>query len=170
MSKRPKKKQPKPTALKRGLRSAPAGFVGLVMVMTLGFGWWHFRNANISPAAKPVAEVNAANPAALKGKTEFQQLRGQWLRPDGGYILAIRNVADSGAIEVSYFNPSPIHVAKAEASREGAFTTVFIELRDVNYPGSTYTLTYEPVSDQLRGIYYQAVEQQRFQVVFERMR
>jgi len=35
---------------------------------------------------------------------------------------------------------------------------VFIELRDVNYPGSTYSLTYEPASDQLKGIYYQAVD------------
>jgi hypothetical protein len=45
---------------------------------------------------------------------------------------------------------------------------VFVELRDVNYPGSTYTLTYDPASDQLKGIYYQAVEQQRFPVAFFR--
>jgi hypothetical protein len=32
--------------------------------------------------------------------------------------------------------------------------------------GSTYTLTYDPASDQLKGIYYQAVEQQRFDVAF----
>jgi hypothetical protein len=42
-------------------------------------------------------------------------------------------------------------------------------LRDVNYPGSTYTLIYEPGSDQLQGVYYQAVEQQRYQVSFVRM-
>jgi hypothetical protein len=30
-------------------------------------------------------------------------------------------------------------------------------------------LSYEPSSDQLQGTYYQAVEQQRFEVVFERM-
>ena len=33
-----------------------------------------------------------------------------------------------------YFNPKSIHVAQAEASREGNAVKVFIELRDVNYP------------------------------------
>lgn len=68
-----------------------------------------------------------------------------------------------------YFKPIPIGVAKVEASRDGAFTKVFIELRDVNYPGSTYTLAYDPGSDQLKRNYYQAVERQRFDVVFERI-
>ena len=69
-----------------------------------------------------------------------------------------------------YFNPKSIHVAQAEASREGGVMKVFIELRDVNYPGSTYTLTYDPASDQLTGVYYQAVEKQRFSVAFVRMK
>ena len=46
----------------------------------------------------------------------------------------------------------------------------FIELRDVNYPGSTYTLTYDLASDQLKGIYFQAAEQQRFEVAFVRVK
>ena len=69
-----------------------------------------------------------------------------------------------------YFNPKSIHVAQAEASREGGVMKVFIELRGVNYPGSTYTLTYDPASDQLKGVYYQAALQQRFEVVFVRMK
>lgn|GEM_PF-6342117 len=51
-----------------------------------------------------------------------------------------------------------IHVGKAEASRDSDATKVFIELRDVNYPGSTYTLDYEPANDQLKGVYYQGRE------------
>jgi hypothetical protein len=47
---------------------------------------------------------------------------------------------------------------------------VFIELRDVNYPCSTYFLTYDPASDQLKGIYYQAVENHRFSVDFVRLK
>jgi hypothetical protein len=43
-------------------------------------------------------------------------------------------------------------VAKAEAYQDSSATKVFLELRDVNYPGSTYTLTYNPASDQLQGI------------------
>jgi hypothetical protein len=84
--------------------------------------------------------------------------------------MAINSVNAAGAIDAAYFNPYPIHVGNAVASRDGSLTKVFLELRDVNYPGSTYTLTYEPSSDQLQGTYYQAVEQQNFQVVFERMK
>ena len=68
------------------------------------------------------------------------------------------------------FNPRPIKVSQAEAAQEGATTKVFLELRDVQYPGSTYTLRYDPASDQLKGVYYQAALQQSFNVVFVRMK
>jgi hypothetical protein len=61
-------------------------------------------------------------------------------------------------------------VARAEASRDDSAIKAFIELRDVNYPGSTYTLTYDAERDQLKGIYYQALQQQQFEVVFVRAR
>jgi hypothetical protein len=99
-------------------------------------------------------------------KPEFQKLRGQWRRSDGGYIVEIKSIADNGSMDAAYLNPNPIHVARAQASHEGNAMKVFIELRDVNYPGSTYTLTYEPASDQLQGIYYQAVERKLFPVTF----
>jgi hypothetical protein len=39
-----------------------------------------------------------------------------------------------------YFNPNPINVARANwESNYGNFKIV-VEMRDVNYPGSTYTL------------------------------
>ena len=98
-----------------------------------------------------------------------QQLKGKWLRPDGGYVVDIKTVADGGTMDVAYFNPQPIKVSRAEASQEGATIKVFLELRDVHYPGSTYTLRYDPASDQLKGVYYQAALQQRFEVVFVRM-
>jgi len=53
---------------------------------------------------------------------------------------------------------------------DSAVTKVFIELRDTNYPGSTYMLTDDPQRDQLRGIYFQAVRQRRFNVHFVRMK
>ena len=174
MSKRQKKKehgkQPKPAAIKRRPHGAPAVLVAVALFVTLGFWWWKVRSADISRPAVARTDARGANPGAAESKFDLQKLKGGWRRPDGGYILAIRNVADSGAMEAAYFNPNPIHVARAEASRDGDNTKVFIELRDVNYPGSTYTLTYEPASDQLKGIYYQAVERQRFEVIFERMK
>jgi len=102
------------------------------------------------------------------GNGGFDALNGRWLRPDGGYVLEIRAVDASGKIDAAYRNPKPINVAKAEATRDGSKLKVFVELRAPNYPGSTYTLTYDPQQDQLRGIYFQAVQQQRFDVYFVR--
>jgi hypothetical protein len=135
------------------------------IVAGLGLGWW-----KIVLRANPITEVTGMNSIALVSAGEFQKLKGRWRRPDGGYIMAINSIADSGVMDAAYFNPYPIHVGNAVASRDGGVTKVFVELRDLNYPGSTYTLAYDPSSDQLQGIYYQAVEQQRFQVRFERMK
>jgi len=45
---------------------------------------------------------------------------------------------------------------------------VFVELLDTGYPGSTCTLTYDPKTDRLSGVYYQAAIGQRFDVIFVR--
>jgi len=45
---------------------------------------------------------------------------------------------------------------------------VFVELRDVNYPGSTYTLQYDAASDRMKGAYFQAVEKQTYKIEFTR--
>lgn len=103
-------------------------------------------------------------------KEAFDSLKGRWLRPDGGYVIDIRDVEASGKLDAGYFNPRPINVSQAEASREGGTTKVFIELRDVNYPGATYNLTYDPERDQLRGVYYQPAVRQSFDVIFIRMK
>jgi hypothetical protein len=101
--------------------------------------------------------------------SEFQQLPGKWLRTDGGYVIEIRSVNDDGKMEAGYYNPNPINVSRAEATREQDKVKVFIELKDVNYPGSTYTLRYDRERDVLEGIYYQAALQQKFTVRFIRM-
>jgi len=174
MSKRRKKNQhhklPIPATFKRGFPGAPVFFLAVALLVALGFWWWNSKSVDVLPVAKAITEPKVVNPAAAGRNPEFQKLKGQWQRPDGGYVLAIKNIADSGAMDAAYFNPKPIHVAKAEASRGSDITKLFIELRDVNYPGSTYSLTYDPASDQLKGIYYQAVERQRFEVVFERIK
>jgi hypothetical protein len=100
----------------------------------------------------------------------FRALHGRWLRPDGGYILDIRDVDARGTIEAVYLNPRPIPVTRAEATRDRSTLNIFVELRAPGYPGSTYTLTYDPQRDQLAGTYLQAALQQRFDVVFVRMK
>jgi hypothetical protein len=105
---------------------------------------------------------------ALAADSDFGRLKGRWLRPDGGYVLEIRDVDAGGTIEAAYLNPRPINVARAEATRDGSTLKILVELRAPGYPGSTYTLTYDPKSDQLGGVYYQAAMQQRFDVSFVR--
>jgi len=70
----------------------------------------------------------------------------------------------------AYFNPRPINVSQAAAALDGTTLKVFIELRDVNYPGATYHLTYDQGDDQLRGVYFQPALQQRFDVFFVRLK
>jgi hypothetical protein len=115
--------------------------------------------------------VSAAKESARhKAKMEFEILKGRWVRPDGGYVVAVSEIDGGGKVVAAYFNPRPINVSRAEASLAGTTIKVFIELRDINYPGATYNLTYDPRSDQLRGIYFQPAFNQSFYVVFVRMK
>jgi hypothetical protein len=107
-------------------------------------------------------------PTAEKTSTDFGVLKGRWMRPDGGYILSVKGVDAGGKMDAAYYNPRPINVSKAQATREGASLKVFIELRDAGYPGSTYALIYDPKTDRLGGVYYQAAVGQRFDVFFVR--
>lgn len=102
-------------------------------------------------------------------KGNFHALVGRWLRPDGGYIIEISKIRANGRLDARYLNPRPINVSVAEASHRGDELKLFIELQDVGYPGSTYTLTYDPQRDLLAGTYFQAALQQPFEVVFVRM-
>jgi hypothetical protein len=103
----------------------------------------------------------------IKG-IDLKRLEGRWVRPDGGYILELGKIKEDGSLEAHYFNPGPINVARAriESNKEGV--SIFVELRDVNYPGSQYHLRYDPKPDRLKGIYFQAVERQSFIIEFVR--
>jgi len=128
--------------------------------------------AQPSPASppNPVSPTNTAASASPETRPQFRKLLGRWLRPDGGYVLDLRHVEDNGKLEAAYLNPRSIFVSRAEATQETNTTKVFVELQDVGYPGSNYTLTYDAPSDQLRGVYYQAAIQESFDIVFVRMK
>jgi hypothetical protein len=55
-------------------------------------------------------------------------------------------------------------------THEGEKMKVLVELRDTGYPGSVYTLTYNPKEDVLVGVYFQAAVKQNFDVFFTRMK
>jgi hypothetical protein len=123
--------------------------------------------ANAQEMAAP--KVTAEAPPAEIGPG-FDALLGLWVRPDGGYLIAIRGIESGGRLDAAYANPHQLLFSRAEASREGDTIRVFLELRAGGYNGSTYTLTYDPEKDILQGVYFQAVARQKFDVTFERIR
>ena len=115
----------------------------------------------------------APGPALAQSKSAeigAERLVGRWVRPDGGYVLEIRSAQAGGRLEAAYLNPRSIKVSRAEWRREEGRLHVFVELRDANYPGSTYNLRYSPDRDRLIGAYYQAVQRQTFDVEFVRQK
>jgi hypothetical protein len=93
-------------------------------------------------------------------------LVGNWLRTDSDYRLQISEVNEDFTLEAKYFNPNPINVGRASWQESYGSLKIIVELRDVNYPGSTYTLNYLPDKNLLAGDYYQAVEGLTFYVEF----
>ncbi|MCX7886497.1 MAG: hypothetical protein N3B01_04450 [Verrucomicrobiae bacterium] len=108
-----------------------------------------------------------SGPATAESAT-FAPLTGRWIRHDGGYMLMVHRVSPDGTANVGYFNPNPIRVSDARASLEDGNLYLFVELRDVGYPGCTYRLTYDKARDRLIGTYYQAAQRQTYDIVFER--
>lgn len=104
-----------------------------------------------------------------RGFSEAKGIKGRWLRQDGGYVILIEDIKPEGNLKVFYFNPREINVSRANWKYEDNRIHIFIELRDVNYPGSTYKLLYTTEQNVLIGTYFQAVHKQTFNVRFKRM-
>lgn len=148
-----------------GTRRWRVAAVIVLFSAAVALAWASWRNTE-EPAE---TSASAGMPSAPASAPEaYAVLVGEWVRPDGGYVLAVSGVAPDGTASVSYFNPRPIRVARAEAKRERGRVGLFVELRDVNYPGSTYTLGYDAATDQLRGIYYQAAQDAQYEVASRR--
>ncbi len=99
---------------------------------------------------------------------DYGSLIGQWVRPDGGYVLDIKSISLDGKIEMAYLNPRTINVSKAQANTKAGKIELFIELRDRGYPGSYYTLTFDSETNRLVGVYHHLGLNQNFDVYFIR--
>ena len=150
-SRKAKRQAKSPPSGRRRVVPVLAGVAVLVGLVAAGAWWWRQSEASGNLAA-------------------FQKLEGRWQRGDGGYVLDIKTAAADGKLSAAYLNPRPINVARAEASIEGGTLKVFIELRDVNYPGSTYQLTYDSSGDRLLGTYFQAALRETYEVEFGRIK
>jgi hypothetical protein len=158
-TKRAKKVVPVKSKLKAASYIIPAA---VVLLTVTAYFFWEGRSPSSSGSG------TAKSPSAAAEKVDLPKLIGDWVRPDGGYVISIRRIAPDGRVEAAYLNPRPINVSRAEVSVVGDTATLFIELRDAGYPGSTYELSYDPRSDRLAGVYFQAAMGQRFDVVFVR--
>jgi hypothetical protein len=141
-------------------------FFGAVLVLTILVAVIWITTTSDKPERDetPIRDITLSEDSSL-----LDSLVGRWVRPDGGYAILVHNVESSGRVEVEYLNPRPVYVSQAEASLHGDTLRLFIELTDRGYPGSTYTLDYEAEDDVLTGIYYQAVQQRAYNVVFVRV-
>ena len=122
----------------------------------------------VSLVPLPTQAQDKAEASAAQVDNVFGALPGRWVRPDGGYVIDIRRVDAGGKLDASYANPNPLPFSRAEATREGNTIKLFFELRAGGYNGSTYSLSFDPASDTLRGVYFQAVAQQKFDIYFTR--
>lgn len=129
------------------------------------------RTGDVAASASQLPE--AATLATPLSDAIRQKLLGRWQRTDADYAIEIRLVRPDGVTDARYFNPfnqRSVHVAKATVVAKAEGAEFFMELQDVGYPGSTYTLRYDEPEDQLVGIYYQAAMRESYEVAFQRLR
>jgi hypothetical protein len=77
-------------------------------------------------------------------------------------------VESNGELKASYYNPKSINVVTSNWKADDGNLAVFVELRNINYQGSTYTPTYDAESDRLKGKYFQAPTGMTYDVEFLR--
>ena len=116
----------------------------------------------------PVLASQEQNMQESSGFSAAKQLEGQWVREEGGYVLVLQDIKLDGTLKAFYLNPRNINVQVANWKFEDERLFLYVELRDVNYPGSNYTLMYRAAKDVLWGSYYQAVQKQTMDVYFVR--
>jgi hypothetical protein len=129
--------------------------------------WFAGIDADIDLVLALVVDEDA-DAVRLIDKNDVQHIFGRWVRPDGGYILDLKEIGKDGTLKAAYFNPTPINIYRAELGRKQGAITILVELRDANYPGSTYNLIYDPQTDRLVGTYFQAVQKVSYNIEFMR--
>ena len=146
--------------------------LAVVLVAAAGAGFLYARvrtdAERTGPSAEQVPVGSQPEQDAAPGRLDG--LVGRWLRPDGGYVIDIQRVNPDGTLQAAYFNPSSIHVAQARAVEKNGQVILFIELRDVGYPGATYDLVFNPNHDAMMGRYFQPTAGRYFDVVFTRQK
>jgi hypothetical protein len=139
----------------------------LIIPLFLSITGCNQTSSNHDKEASPNTKNNEVLPLTTP-KPDFSQLIGDYLRSDGVYTLKILSATADGKVDAAYFNPNPVNVGSAKWVFKDNSFFIWVELRDVNYPGSTYTLKFFPEKKELTGNYFQATQQMNYEVVFIR--
>lgn len=79
------------------------------------------------------------------------------------------DVPINGKLEVIYFNPKSVPIAKAHWTKKtGTILSVYVELMDENLPGAYYKLNYIVENDVLVGEYFKTDGGDSYSVAFVR--
>lgn len=136
-------------------------FIALLIALVFIVSYYIFFNM---PAAE-TTKGSDLKPASI----DKNVIIGNWIRTDAEYQIKISDIKNSGVIIAKYFNPRPINISRSEWVYSEGFLRIYVELRDENYPGSNYNLTFIPERDMLVGDYFQAVEGLTYYVEFSRL-
>ena len=143
----------------------------VIVAVVCGVLIWRMNAVDSVESASPSdSNSESVSPAAaISEPVNVLKLVGRWLRTDSPYIIEIREISPDGTLRAGYYNPQPINVSAAKVENKNGTLQVFVELHDEGYPGSNYTLSYNPQNDALKGTYFQATLRQNFNVAFMRM-
>ena len=143
----------------------------VIVAVVCGILIWRMNAVDSVESASPSdSNSESVSPAAaISEPVNVLKLVGRWLRTDSPYVIEIREVSPDGTLRAGYYNPQPINVSAAKVENKNGTLQVFVELHDTGYPGSNYTLNYNPQNDALEGTYFQATLRQNFNVAFMRM-
>ncbi|MGD8338691.1 MAG: hypothetical protein PVG81_05850 [Desulfobacterales bacterium] len=160
MSTRKKKKRhvsrkPAPTSSKRRFPVIWVVLGSVVLAIAAGIFLYYLLYAESRQTTATTSGQSSSKKAMpTLMADQFRNLIGRWRRVDGRYIIDIRRIGANGQMDATYYNPKSIHVSRAEVSLNDGELSIFIELKDVGYPGSAYTLSYHPRQDILSGVYF----------------
>ena len=145
-------------------------WISIAVVAVVAGVVWRVGGSRSESTAPSGGEAMSAAAPSIPAVTvaDAQGLAGRWVRTDSPYVVEIVSTAEDGSLVAAYYNPRPINVSRAAFRVVDGTFEVFVELRDVNYPGSTYTLRYDAADDVLQGVYFQAALGQSYDVTFVR--
>lgn len=152
-------------------RLTTASVLIAIVVVVCGVLIWRMNASDRAESASPRSSnsESVSHAETVAELLDVQKLVGRWLRTDSPYVIEIYEVSPDGTLRAGYYNPRPINVSAAKVKSKNGTMEVFVELSDAGYPGSRYTLNYDPQDDVLEGTYFQATLQQNYDVAFVRM-